>query len=336
MSNLLYYPYINVPRTDWTLRTLLYYNNIGSIVPQEHFYEPERNYDDFMLELVRNELVTPINPIDVLDNPWEVTRPFLELVERNRTRLSTLQNSFRQGHRGNIHIDKFSKANIHADKFDENVFYALEQLGLAERNEGRWYYVEQKTANNLMSYLASVISAKTNRLPTTDYVRPTFYRQSFSREREKRETILTSLIPFPEEIDLNRLQRFKEQHSELLNAFRTRVEQIVLDPNIIEGTSLFHQHLAELHQRKEELSARMNESRFNSIMFGTVCGLIGAYQGLASASTTGAIIGGLPGFANAVYSALQIESAENVFDQSGLKYLALADKRLRKYRTHNL
>lgn len=65
MSNLLYYPYINVPRTDWTLRTLLYYDNIGSIVPQEYFYEPERNYDEFMLELVRNELVTPINPIKI-------------------------------------------------------------------------------------------------------------------------------------------------------------------------------------------------------------------------------------------------------------------------------
>jgi len=331
MSNLLYYPYINVPRTDWTLRTLLYYDNIGSIVPQEYFYEPERNYDEFMLELVRNELVTPINPIQVLENPWEITRPFIELVERNRTKLLTLQNSFRQGQRGNIHIDKFTKtANIHADKFDENVFYALENLGLAERNDGRWYSVEQKTANNLMGYLASVISAKTNRLPTTDYVRPTFYKQSFSQERSKRETLLTNLIPFPEEIDLNRLLRFKEQHSELLNAFRTKVELIVLDPNIIEGSPLFHQHLAELHQRKEELSARMNESRFNSIIFGTVCGLIGAYQGIASASTTGAIIGGLPGFANAVYSALQIERAENVFDQSGLKYLALADKRLRR------
>lgn len=331
MSNLLYYPHINVPRTDWTLRTLLYYDNIGSIVPQEYFYEPERNYEEFMLKLVQNELVTPINPIEILENPWEITRPFIELVELNRTKLPNLQDSFRKGQRGNIHIDKFSRtANIHADKFDENIFYALENLGLARRNEGRWYSVEQKTANNLMSFLASVIGAKTNRLPATDYLKPTFYRQSFNQECKKRETLLTNLIPFPEEIDLNKLLRFKERHSELLAAFRTRIELITLNPNIIEGSPLFFQYLAELHQRKEELSAKMNESKFNSIIFGTVCGLIGAYQGLASASTTGAIIGGLPGFANAVYSALQIEKAENVFDQSGLKFLALADKRLKR------
>lgn len=330
MSKLLYYPYINLPRTDWTLRTLLYYDNIGSIVPREYFYDPERNYDEFMLELVRSELVTPIDPINTFDNPWEVTRPFLQLVENNQEKLRTAQNRFRQGLRGNMHIDKFSKANIHADKFDENIFYGLEQLGLAEKTDGRWYSVEQRTANNLMHFLATLISAKTDRLPTTDYIRTSYNHQTFNQERRKREKILTSLIPFPDEIDMRKLLNFKEKHSGILNSFRTRVEQIVLDPNIIEGTPLFQQHLAELSQRKEELTARMNESQFNRILFGTVCGLIGAYQGMATASTTGAIIGGLPGFANAVYSALQIERAENIFDQSGLKYLALVDKRLRR------
>lgn len=330
MSNILYYPYINLPRTDWTLRTLLYYDNIGSIVPQEYFFSPESNYDAFMLELVRNELVTPINPLDVLDRPWEVTRPFLELIERNQNKLRTAQNNFSNGNRGLVHQDKFVTAQIHADKFDESIFQGLQDLGLAERGDGRWYSVEKRTANNLMNYLATIISAKTDRLPTTDFLRPFYYRQPFANQQKKRETVLTSLIPFPEDIDLIKLRRFKENHSELLSAFRTRVELIVLDPNIIEGTQLFDTHLTELLQRKQELAAKMGESKFQSIIFGTVCGLIGAYQGLASASTTGAIIGGLPGFANAVYSALQIERAENIFDQSGLKYLALADKRLRR------
>ncbi len=44
----------------------------------------------------------------------------------------------------------------------------------------------------------------------------------------------------------------------------------------------------------------------------------------------GAVVWGLPGFANAFYLVLQIERAEDIFDQSGMKYLALADKRLRK------
>jgi hypothetical protein len=283
-----------------------------------------------MLELVRNELVTAINPLEVFENPWEVTRPFIEMVERNVNRLRQSQRMFSNGNRGLIHRDKFASSQIHADKFDENVFQCLLDLGLAERGDGRWYFVETKTADNLMKFLATLISIKTHRLPTTDFVKPFYNKPSFHKPETKRKTILTNLIPFPEDVDLNRLTRFKQQHSNLLNAFRTRVEMIVLDPNIIEGTPLFHQHMTELLQRKEELTAKMNESRFNSILFGTVCGLIGATTGIATASTTGAVIGALPGFANAVYSALQIERAENVFDQSGLKYLALADKKLRR------
>jgi len=41
--------------------------------------------------------------------------------------------------------------------------------------------------------------------------------------------------------------------------------------------------------------------------------------------------GGLPGFMYADHSALKIEKAENVFDQSRMKYLALTDKRFRKH-----
>jgi hypothetical protein len=68
-DKLLYFPYINLPNTDWTVRTLLYYEKVGSIVPDDFFYAPEKNYDPFMLELVKQELVFPINPISQLDNP---------------------------------------------------------------------------------------------------------------------------------------------------------------------------------------------------------------------------------------------------------------------------
>lgn len=328
MNNILYYPYINLPRTDWTLRTLLYYDNIGSIVPQEYFYEPEANYDEFMLELVRDGLVSPINPMDVINNPWEVTKPFLELIDKNKKKLKRARSRFSQGNAGLIHQDKFLKSRIHADKFDENIFYSLEQMGLAESQKGRWYAVENKTADQLMRFLATIVSAKTNRLPTTDYIKPRFFKNTFASHQRKRETILSNLIPFPEKIDLKKLTKFKEKHSDLLKAFKNRVEILTLDENIKEGSEQFDENLMELLLRKKELNAKMNESQFGNILFGTVCGIIGAVQGLSTAETTGAIIGGLPGFVSAVHSAIKIEKAEDVFDQSGLKYLALADKRI--------
>lgn len=329
MNNLLYYPYINLPRTDWTLRALIYYDNIGSIVPQEYFCNPQKHYGEFMFELVNNELVTPINPIENLDNPWESTMPFVNLIEHNPD-LRLLQDNFRKGLFDNIYGSKFQRSIIHADKFHDNIFYSLVELGVAQRSDNNTYLVEKKVANNLMRFLATLISNKTDRTPTTDFMTP-IYRSSFKNqvEQDKRKTLLTNLIPMPTEINLSQLLKFKEKHSDLLSAFRIRIENIVLNPDIKEDTPRFYNELAELHQRKNELSSKMNESKFNAIVFGSIGGVIGAYPGIAAASTTSAFIGALPGFASAIYSALQIEKAEDVMDQSGLKYLALMDKRLR-------
>lgn len=106
MENILYYPYINIPRTDWTVRTLLYYNHVGSIVPQNYFYEPDR-YDHFMRELVQNELVVPINPMEVLERPWEISRPFIEYINSSDFKLRKRRKGFRNEHYGRINKNKF-------------------------------------------------------------------------------------------------------------------------------------------------------------------------------------------------------------------------------------
>jgi hypothetical protein len=102
----------------------------------------------------------------------------------------------------------------------------------------------------------------------------------------------------------------------------------VLDPNVEEGGELFHNRVERLILRKEELSARMNESRINDLIWGSACGVLGAGVGVATAGSLWGAVGALPGLANAVYSALKIERPDKIPDQSGMKYLALLDKRL--------
>ncbi|OJU79040.1 MAG: kinase [Bacteroidetes bacterium 47-18] len=338
MENLLYYPYINIPQTDWTKRVLLYYDKVASIVPQRYFYHPDE-YDPFMKDMVRMELVEPVNPLEVLDNPWGISAPFIDYIKIKDFKLTKRLNAFQLGKFGRIHRDKFALngPRIHIDKFDGEIFYQLEQAGLAVRQDGEWYIVEQRTANELMTFLASVIGGKLRYQPTTDTVRKRFTLkeskkefQAFKIQNEKRELILNELIPFPEQLDLTQLKKFKERHHDILKAFKNRIELIVLNPTIEEGSPLFVETINELKLRKEELSAKMNENKFGKIFYGTVCGIVGAGVGLATAGTLGSVIAGLPGFANAIYSALQIERAEDIFDQSGMKYLALADKRLRR------
>jgi len=291
-----------------------------------------------MKEMVETGLVEPINPMTVLDSPREISRPFIDYINRDKFKLQQRRSSFQNRKLGPSYKHEFSEkgSRIHADKFDKEIFYQLTQMQLAKK-EGAEFLVEKKTAGELMTFLASVLGAKLNYLPTTDQNRKRFRPleskkdfQSYKMIYKKRELILNELIPFPENIDMDKLRNFKNRHSNLLTAFKNRVEIIVLNPEIEEDSALFKEAVRELKLRKEELTAKMNENSFGNIFFGTVCGVVSAVIGIATTESLKGAALGVPEFAHAFYSALQIEKAEDIFDQSGLKYLALLDKRLTK------
>ena len=94
-----------------------------------------------MLDLVRENLVLPISPMDVLSNPWDIVKPFIDYVESNDIDLERRRKRFKTGLKGKIHSDKIETKGpkIHIEKFDREVFYRLEQAGLAERDGEEWY-----------------------------------------------------------------------------------------------------------------------------------------------------------------------------------------------------
>lgn len=329
-----------MPRTDWSIRTLMYYDTIGSIVPQSFFYEPEK-YDPFMLEIIKSELIIPINPMDVIDHPLEISHPFIQYINSLKLEIEKRRMFFNMEKNHKISTNKFNLngPRIHHSKFDSEIFYQLEHLGLAVRENEEWYIVEQKTANELMSYLASIIGKKLNYLPVTDLEikRVPFMDKSKkiykseNKNKIRREIILKELIPFPNEVNLSNLKRFKEKHHDLLERFKNRVELIVFNHHIEEGTLFFDETIKELTLSKEEIYAKMNETKLGKILFGTVCGVIGGVITGITTGTASSLVGSLsalPSFANAIHSALQIENIENIENNSGMKYLALVDKKL--------
>lgn len=336
MDNLLYYPYINLPDTDWTIRAMLYYDRIGTIVPGQYFNEPER-YEPFMLEVVQNELITPIDPMHVIDHPVEISEVFCNYLNDNLKSLEkrgvSLAGSVTSHIRRRDVAPNKTWCRLHADKLDAGIFYNLMHMGLAERIDDYWYNVEKKTADELMTFLASVIARKIDYQPVTDKIDNSFSTAYISNQdfelrtrQYKRDVILKHLIPYPKEIDLTNLMRFKERHNDLLRSFRNKVELLALNPAFAPDSQHFTVALDDMKMAKEELSAKMNESHMGDIVFGTVCGTVAAGIGILA----NPVVGAIPGLLSAIYSACRIERPEDVIDQTGLKYIALVDKRLRR------
>lgn len=262
MNSLLYYPYINLPQNDWTIRALLYYDNVNSIVPARYFYEPE-HYNTFMREAIMHELVTPINPMDILDNPYEVSRKFIGYLSAKKDVIEKRRRSFFSSRAHEISRDKFTspykQCKVHTNKFDRDIFDYLMEMGLAERLDCDWYNIESKTADDLMFLLSSVIADKIQSVVATDKIDYGF-SQVYARNNDvelrnrqyKRDLILKNLMPYPKQIDLTNLRRFKERHRDLLVTFRNKVESLVLDQTIPPESEMFGATLDELKMQKEE------------------------------------------------------------------------------------
>lgn len=125
-----------------------------------------------MREVIQNELVVPINPMDVLERPFEVSEMFCNYLNEHSDGFRWRVVSFRNSMADSIHREKtLATANwswLHVGKLDAHIFDNLTQMGLAERIDDYWYKVENKTAGELMFFLTSVVANIIDYQPVTD------------------------------------------------------------------------------------------------------------------------------------------------------------------------
>ncbi|RBI68912.1 hypothetical protein DQ400_06020 [Vreelandella sulfidaeris] len=79
-DNALYFPYISVPKDRWTIKTLLYWDKLSSIVPMDHIDNPQQ-LTPFMQELVQEELVEQVFPAHHLYEIPDFEKCFIKLIE---------------------------------------------------------------------------------------------------------------------------------------------------------------------------------------------------------------------------------------------------------------
>jgi hypothetical protein len=131
------------------------------------------------------------------------------------------------------------------------------------------------------------------------------------------------------------LAEFKEQHGQLLRSFRKRLESQVLDLALVTDESIRNAKLRlfkeELADELQEIEGRMRGRRWPRLVFGTLCGVVGAAIPVGTAAATGAVplaAAGLPGLAKAAYEAFGAVNSRKDFLREPLAYAALVRERL--------
>lgn len=229
-DNALYFPYISVPNEKWTIKTLLYWDKLSSIVPMDYIDAPEQ-LSPFMRQLVHEDLVEQIFPAHHLQQIENFESCFIRLVEhriKNNRRFAS--------DKVRIHNEKLNgRSLIHAEKMGVIPEFLIES-GLASRTDNwAWFEVDTTIANIFMAYLATCLGAleDVNAAPVTNQARfsSIINPQRFSAKtnnvhhHKARDVILQSLLPTPDEkVSMDQLLRFKSDHGHLLPLLRRKIE----------------------------------------------------------------------------------------------------------------
>lgn len=312
---LLYFPNIDVPRNGWTVKSVLYWDEVGIITPPQFREEPER-YSDFTRELIQSNLVSEVFPFDYIIDVPNFDHGFINITRGNRFRLGVRRMRFSHGFITRIHFQKFGA----------NLIEELVELGIAARQNYEWYYVESSTANLIMQYLATVIAKQGQFTPSTDNVAnlPITVR----RRNIVRETLLDNLMPYPTINDVSLIWKFKENHAAELKSFRILLEQIALNISQINDPEIRREaielKLAEIIDRKQKIVADLSKPKFGKIVFGSMFSVGAATIGFTAGQP---LLGSLQ-LGNAVYSAFQGFANQNILDHD-FSYLALVDRKFK-------
>jgi hypothetical protein len=328
-NNALYFPYISVPEERWTIKTLLYWDKLSSIVPMEYIDRPEL-LGDFMRRLVQAGLVEQLFPAQYLRHIGEFERLFVELVDGRMKRKAAppLKHGVR-------------RMRIHVEKLGNIPEYLLDR-GLATRADYSWYDVDEPIANLFMAYLATCLGSipEIDAAPVTNSLvfanlfgernQPRIDKRTLHRQKA-REVVLKALLPFPDEpVSLDQLVAFKERHGHLLPALRQLVEARCA--TIAELGDVEHRLIAtrqlidESRLQVDELVDAMRPN-WKKIAFGSLMPLLATGLAIASgdvASATAATAAGLQYAATAYQSMTAVHGLTGSQQLQPLAFIAHA------------
>lgn len=326
-SQALYYPYIKVPKSSWFTRILLYWDEVGAIVPYEYIKDPHK-LGSYMVGLVREKLVHQVMPGMYLSQAPNFDKAFLDFVDKSITILRSPK-------------DKWPR--VHMEKL-QSLGEKLCDRGLARRSPkkefSQWLKVERNTANAFMAYLAGVLGQIPEQTfcPVTDkpqWLAP-FVDKHEQRKSPIRRIILREILPAPNrKIAAGRLADFKRKYQNELREFRGEVEDRVSELSLIEDEKSRKLRskdvIVGLRGGVADLVTIMKEQpAWPKIDFGSICTVVGAgitaYEALVKQDYGSSLAGAALSVAPVVINAFG--DSKKQLEGKPLAYAALASGEL--------
>lgn len=223
----LYYPTISIPTGSWLRRTLLYWDEIASIVPQDWEQKTLIPFSPDIEFLQAENEFRPVRPdLLVMQGPWKNIQAFEEELKA-RIQATAFQHYLQDQRQvdARIHVDKVS-----GSFFDD----FLRPAGLARKDDSDpdWFLFERRTALLYMSCLARYLAEIDREAATPSTDLPIYERLSLDALDPQEgftcvDIQLRKMLPVPrEDVSLSDILHFKRRRRQELLRFRELLDEL--------------------------------------------------------------------------------------------------------------
>ena len=230
-QSILYYPSINIEDGPWLRNSLLYWDNVCSIVPFESYeeYSPEVQY------LIDRNVYRAIYPTDLFQHAdyaeefSDVIRSRIEPQFSVRGKNVNTDTNRTTIHRNKIYSPQLSDI-IHYRKIPVDLFVMLTEQGYIKNLDDRgWLEMDKRVASIYMRTLAEFTAKYSDQDMVISTDTPSKIRDIYQNLPKRSNSFCLSLIlerclPQPSmEIGIEKLLDFKEHRKDELLEFRTKL-----------------------------------------------------------------------------------------------------------------
>lgn len=266
---ILYYPTITIPTSDWLRRSLLYWDEIGSIVPMDYEEKTLIPYSPDIQYLKEQGEFRPFRPRELAyrwEKVQELMKELVSIIEAPK-----FQNLLPRRQMRLLH------SRIHRDKVSDSVVDYLEDWGLAQREEDRdWIRFENRTALLYMAILAKYLADEDSMatVPGTDlqeYESLIFEAMLQSDGFACLTTNYLNMVPVPrEDVPLSDIVEFKRKRRSELLEFRQQINEFHRSLRACQSKSDANNIAATFSEKitkeLDNLKAVMDDSRLATIV----------------------------------------------------------------------
>lgn len=337
----LYYPTMSVPSGSWLTQTLLYWDQVASIVP-----EPMQN--ELMKDRFTNQLVD-LGQLVMIDPSEALSKPGVE---------EKIHEAF--GVLGKLNLRTGEGQRIDSQMRSEKMLYSvrarLERSGYAQPSgeSHSWIRVDRGVAAWYMSLLAGVIAGSFETANQDLVVRPVTQNETDLTDflgpvingdpGRYVSNVIHEVLPSPQgTLDPVQIAKFKDAHGDELRRLRNWIDKKILEGSQFEGEQLSQWTRTFRFDAAEEISTlaeEMRRRRWPKIALVGIGGIVASSLSLANDLVTGidALSIGLTvgssavGLATGGMGLAELVSAPTYNARAPLAYAAVAAKKFGELR----